>query len=77
MIKAKCNGPAINQMVIADCYNCIIHKEEKKCRDFFFFCGVEGCCVLSVASKHYKREEGSRKRCARVAKEKRGCTHHH
>lgn len=37
MIKAKCNGPAINQMVIADCYNCIIHKEEKKCRDFFFF----------------------------------------
>lgn len=79
MIKAKCNGLAINQMVIADCYNCIIHIGEKKCRVFFlfFFCGVEGCCVLSVASKHYKKEEESRKRSARVAEEKRGCTHHH
>lgn len=82
-VQIKFNGPAINHMTTAHCYNSIFHTEERKCRIFFCLIFFFSFVVLRATAyyqqqgKHSKGEEESGKRCARVAEEKRDCTHHH
>lgn len=68
-VQIKFNGPAINHMTTAHCYNSIFHTEERKCRIFFFVwfffffvCGVEGYCILSAARQTLKRGRGEREK---------------
>lgn len=55
MFGSKCNGPTINHMAMIPATTAFFIQRRKK---GIFFCGVEGCCILSAARQTPKEGGG-------------------